>query len=358
MTTERIVFAYSGSDDSSAVIPLLADEYGAEIVTLTLDVGQDHELGDVRDRALEAGAVRAHVLDARDEFAHEFVLPVLQAGALREGHEPIGFPLAHSLIGKKLAEIARIEEATAVAHHGSGPDQVRIENSVRSQNSKLSVIAFGGGAPCGGKTRTNLWGRAVDYRDTGARPESLYSWTTSSEAAPSAGAHVEIAFEQGVPTAVNGVPLGLTELIESVSIIAGQHGVGRIPAIQDEARSDESRRIHEAPAATVLHAAHDALEMKFGAADLTRLKRQSRGKYAELVVDGLWFTQAREALDAFNALVQEQVSGMVRIQLLKGQYTVVGIRDPGSGIRGSSSDLAISDPGSRIPDPDVLVRRP
>ena len=320
---ERIVLAYSGSDDDSHAISLLADEYGAEIVTLTLDVGQNQELEEVRDHSLAAGSVRAHVLDARGEFAHEFVLPALQAGASDDGREPTTFPLAHALIGKKLVEMAAIEEATTVAHRGAGRNGVRIENSVRALNPSLHVLSLAAAAE-GVKTRTNLWGRAVNYETREGPVEAMYSWTKSPETAPDTGAGLELDFERGVPTAVNGVPLDLSELIESLSIIAGQHGVGRI-ASPDET-GGRIRRLYEAPAAVVLHAAHAALESATGVHVATPLKQHIRRVYHELIVRGLWFTPLRAALDAFNAVIQSRVNGTVRLQLLKGNYTVAGAR--------------------------------
>jgi argininosuccinate synthase len=333
MSSERIVFAHSGSDASTAAIATLAAEHGAEVVTLTLDVGQDQELEDVRDRALHAGAARAHVVDAKEEFAYEFILPALQTGALLIGHEPMAFPLAQSLVGKKLVEIAQIEEAAAVAHHGSGAARARIENAVHALSPGLRVIARGGESGRTAGVRTNLWGRAADAADApGAPPEAIYAWTKSPSAAPDAGADVEIAFERGVPTAVNGVPLGVTELIESLSIIGGQHGVGRVLSTHEDVRPGALRCIHETPAATVLHAAYEAVESHIVPDDLRRLKQTLRGEYGALAAAGLWFTELREALDAFSAVVQKQVSATVRVRLLKGEYTVTGVVFPGSRI--------------------------
>jgi argininosuccinate synthase len=320
---ERIVLAYSGSDDDSEAISLLADEFGSEIVTLTLDVGQDQELEAVRDHSLAAGAVRAHVLDARAEFAHEFVLPALQAGALDDGREPTTFPLAHALISKKLVEMAAIEEATAVAHRRRGRDCVRIENSVRALNPDLHVLSLGAPAERV-KTRTNLWGRAVDYETREGPAEAMYSWTKSRDAAPDTGAGLELGFERGVPKAVNGVPLDLSELIESLSIIAGRHGVGRIASPNET--GDRFRCLYETPAAVVLHAAHAALESATGVYAETSLKQHIRQVYPELIMRGLWFTPLRTALDAFNGVIQSQVNGTVRLQLLKGNYTVADVR--------------------------------
>jgi argininosuccinate synthase len=335
---ERIVLAYSGSNDDSSAIPMLAREYGAEIVTLTLDVGQHQELEEVRDRSLAAGALRAHVLDARDEFAHEFVLPALQAGALGYGGEPTALPLAHALIGKKLVEVASIEEVSTVAHHGGGHDCARIESSVRALNPSLRVLALG--APSERmRMRSNLWGRSVDYDASGNPHEALYSWTKSPETAPDTGADLEVGFERGVPTAVNGVSLDLGELIDSLSIIAGRHGVGRIAPI--ETGSGTIHRVHEAPAAIVLHAAHEALEVATGGHDDASLKRHIRQAYADLIVRGLWFTPLRAAVDAFNAVIQLQVNGAVRLQLFKGNYMIGHVRVGGLGSPILESSLVV-----------------
>ena len=358
--TERIVFAYSGSDDTSAAIPLLAHEYGAEVVAMTLDLGQDQDLEEVHGRALEAGASRAHVLDVRDEFARAFILPALHAGASTDGREPIAVPLAQSLIGQKLVEVANIEEASTVAHCCTGLDRVRIESSVRALDANLRLIAWSGEAQRSAVACTNLWGRVVDHRVSEALPESLYAWTKPATVAPDIGADVEVSFEQGEPIAVNGVPLDITELIVSLAIIAGRHGVGRRTMIVDAARTGAVRRIHEFPAATVLHAAHDALEISVHSSELLRVKQRLSGAYAELVMGGFWFTPLREALDAFNAAVQQQVTGAVRLQLRKGQCAVVGIgvREPGTHVDRGSRHLAPGNPGSPLPNPDLVVPTP
>jgi argininosuccinate synthase len=174
------------------------------------------------------------------------------------------------------------------------------------------------------KTRTNLCGRAVDYEIREGPAEAMYSWTKSREAAPDTGAGLELGFERGVPKAVNGVPLDLSELIESLSIIAGRHGVGRIASPHET--GGRFRCLHETPAAVVLHAAHAALENATGVYAETSLKQHIRQVYPELIMRGLWFTPLRTALDAFNAVIQSQVSGTVRLQLLKGNYTVAGVR--------------------------------
>ena len=263
----RIVLAYSGDLETAVAIPALADRHDAEIVTLTLDLGAGRDLEEIRDRALAAGAARAHVIDARDEFVRDFVLPSLQAGALHDGRDPMAAALARPLVARKLAEVAAIEQARDV-----------IDRS---------------------RTDENLWGRQGD----------ACVLTKSSEHAPDTPVYVEIVFERGVPAAVNGVPMGMTELIESLSIIAGHHGVGRI---------ESAGSCTEAPAAIVLHAAHAALEAAVLPAGVLRAKRERAAAYAAVIADGLWLSPDRETMDAQNAAVQADVSGSVRIKLFKG----------------------------------------
>jgi argininosuccinate synthase len=349
---ERIVLAYSGGLDTSVAIPWLAEKHGAEVITVTMDLGQGRELDEVRDRALRAGAIRAHVLDVREEFAREYILPALQAGALYEGRYPLATSLSRPLIAKRLVEIAGIENASAIAHGctGKGNDQVRLDLSARALNPNIRVIAP---AREWGMTRTdemeyarthrvpvpataaspystdsNLWGRSIEcgvLEDPwNEPPEEIYTITKSAAAASSTPAYVEIAFEKGVPVAINGITMTFTELIDSLSTIAGDHGVGRIDMVENRLVGIKSREVYEAPAASVLHAAHRDLEMFVSSRDLERLTRELGVKYADLVYNGLWFTPMREALDAFNAKVQERVTGTVRLKLFKGTCTVVG----------------------------------
>ena len=353
---ERIVLGYSGGRASSIAIPWLADRYRAEIVALTLDIGQDGDLEDVRDRALAAGAVRAHVLDVREEFARDYILPALQAGAIYEDRYPLATALGRPLIAKKLVEIAQMESATAIAHGctGKGNDQVRIDVSARALDPKIQVIAP---ARVWGMTRPdeieyarvrnvpvpttkaspystdeNLWGRSIEcgvLEDPwNEPPEEIYALTKSPAEAPEAPAYVEIEFVRGVPTLVNGVGMPLTELIGSLETIAGAHGVGRIDMVENRLVGIKSREIYEAPAATVLHAAHRELEGLVIPKDLQRLKRRLAQEYADLVYNGLWFTPTREAIDAFVSNVQQRVTGTVRIKLFKADCHVVGRKSP------------------------------
>jgi argininosuccinate synthase len=353
---QRIVLAYSGGLDTSVAIPWLAERYDAEIIAVTLDLGQGKELDAVRERALATGAVRCYVLDVQDEFAQQYVLPALQANALYEDQYPLATALGRPLIAKKLVEIARQEGATAIAHGctGKGNDQVRLDVGVRALEPSLAVIAP---ARIWGMTRAdeieyarargisvpatiespystdaNLWGRSIEcgvLEDPWVEPpEEIFTLTKSAAAAPDIPAYLELAFEAGVPVAVNGVAMPLTELIRSVGTIAGAHGVGRIDVVENRLVGIKSREIYEAPAAVALHAAHRELEGLVVTRDLHRLKRDLAVRYADLVYNGLWFTPTREAIDAFVASVQPRVTGTVRVKLFKGSLLVVGRTSP------------------------------
>ena len=353
---ERIVLAYSGGLDTSVAIPWLKEHYNAEIIAVTMDLGQGKELEEVRDRALATGALRAHVLDLREEFASAYVLPALKADAMYEDRYPMATALGRPLIGQKLVEIAEIEQATAVAHGctGKGNDQVRLDVTTRALNPKLKVIAP---ARDWGMTRpeeiefartrnvpvpatvespystdSNLWGRSIEcgvLEDPWTEPpEEIYALTKSPEACPDEPAYVEIAFDRGRPTAINGVQMGLVDLIASLGTIAGAHGVGRIDMVENRLVGIKSREIYEAPAASALHAAHKELQKLVTTKDLEGLCRFVSLQYADIVYNGLWFTPTREALDAFVEKVQERVTGVVRLKLFKGDCRIVGRKSP------------------------------
>jgi argininosuccinate synthase len=273
---ERIVLAYSGSVRSSAAIPWLIGEYGVPVTALILDLGQGSELEQVRSRALALGASRAHVLDVRDEFARECILPALQDGVFQDVTTPTD-ALAYPLIARKLVEVGAIEESSAVAHAGDPAAHEAIESAVRGLNPGLRVIAANLAGPLSPETLADfarrhglpvpgrppyfdvvatLWGREVtcvaDEGEWVTPPESVYNLTRSTARTPDVPAHVALEFDEGVPVSINGVPMPLTELIESVATIAGNHGVGRVTR-------PDLHRIYEAPAATILAEAHATL---------------------------------------------------------------------------------------------------
>jgi argininosuccinate synthase len=349
---ERIVVAYSGGLDTSVAIRWLAEQYDAEIVAVTLDIGQGRELADVRERALALGAVRAHVIDAREEFVRHYIIPALQAGAVYEDRYPLATALARPLVAKRLVEVARMERATAIAHgcRGKGNDQVRLDVSARALDPDIRIIAPARSwdmspaqaleyaharnlpvpsiAEGSYSTDANLWGRSIEcgaLEDPWAEPpEDIYQLTRAPQDAPDEPAYVEIGFAAGVPVTANGIEMPLLELIESLDIIAGSHGVGRIDMVENRLLGIKSREVYEAPAATLLHTAHRELERLVIARDLDRLKRDLARTYADLVYNGLWFSQTRDAIDAFVKTIQPRVTGSVRLKLFKGECHVAG----------------------------------
>jgi argininosuccinate synthase len=343
---KRIVVAYGGDLTTSVAIRWLADRHGAEIVTLSLDVGQGKDLEQVRDRALAIGAARAHVLDVREEFARRFVLPSLKAGALDDGRYPMPSPLARPLIARKLVEIAEFERSGAVAHGGA--EHGVLDAALRTLDSPSRVIAAPSGWVMGrsaqldyaakyriplppdgdraGAADVNLWGRTVT-RDSGsdADPEpsdDSCALTRSPRDCPDAPAYVEIAFEGGMPTAINGVSLPLVDLISTLTMIAGAHGVGRraMPA------GGPSHPLVEAPAAVVLHMAHHELQSRL-APDVAPMARNVAAEYATVVRHGRWFTPLRGALDAFVEAIQPSLTGNVRLKLFRADVEIVPSRD-------------------------------
>ena len=352
---KKIVVAYSGGLATSIAVPWLKEQGAAEVIAVTLDLGQGRVLNQIRDRALAAGAGRCHVLDVREEFARDYILPALQAGASDEVRAPVG-ALARPLIAKKLVEVARIEAATAVAHgaatgrHHWSPLDVAIRSidrdvavmnaawladmtpSQQVDYGRVRGLALPPAGACVQTAKQNLWGRSVscDALQDGWNepPEDVYLLTKSPTQAPATAAYIEIEWERGVPISVNGVPMAFVELIASLDTIAGVHGVGRVGAVQSGRSGEKSREVHEAPAAVVLQTAHRELENLVTPRRLRRLKQQLSLEYADLVHAGDWFSPARAAIDAFVGDVQQRVTGTVRLKLYKGDCRLVGGKSP------------------------------
>jgi argininosuccinate synthase len=300
---QRIVLAFSGGLDTSVAIPWLAERYSAEIIAVTIDLGQGRELEAVRDRALTTGAVRAHVLDARDEFARHYIVPGLKADATGPDGAPIGAALSRPLIAQKLVEIAGIEGAAAIAHAGRGS---AIDAAAAMLNPALRVLA-----PARDWTMTPL--QQLEYARARQLPLSSDGDLPLTLASPSEPAAVDVAFARGVPTGINGVMMPILDLFDSLGTIAAAHGVGR----------PRGRDLREAPAAIVLHAAHRAMRARVVSEHLDRLCGVISREYADLAHRGLWFTPAREALDAFVNTVNERVTGRVRLKLFKGDCEIL-----------------------------------
>ncbi|MDO8692345.1 MAG: argininosuccinate synthase [Dehalococcoidia bacterium] len=356
--SEKVVLAYSGGLDTSVAIRWIQEKYGMEVVTFTADLGNDPDLEVIRQRALAIGAVKAVVVDVREEFARDFVFPALKAGAVYEGEYPLATALARPLIAQHLAQVARQEGATAVAHGctGKGNDQVRFDVSVGSLAPDLKIIAPVRDSALSREEAMeyaashklpitvtkaspysvdqNLWGRSIEcgvLEDPWVEPpEDAFAWTRPVQDTPNEPAYLKVSFQEGVPVALDGEPLGPVTLISRVTSLAGQHGVGRIDHIENRLVGIKSREIYEAPAASVLLRAHRALEDLTLSKDQARFKEQVSAVYSDLVYNGLWFSALRGDLDAFVESTQRFVTGQVRVRLFKGSCTVVGRQSPHS----------------------------
>ncbi|HEV8595102.1 MAG TPA: argininosuccinate synthase [Thermoplasmata archaeon] len=355
MSPQTVVLAYSGGLDTSVAIQWLKDR-GLDVVTLTIDVGQPGDLAATKRKAEATGAKRAYLVDARKEFADEYIARALKANALYEGQYPLSTALARPLIGKHLVEVARREGAPFVAHGctGKGNDQVRFDLCTTALAPELQVIAPARvwnmtreqeieyarekGIPVPAtksspySTDENLWGRSVEcgvLEDPAIEPpEEAYAWTSAPAAAPDEPAYANVRFESGVPVALNGKRMDLLAIVEKLNALAGGHGVGRIDHVESRVVGIKSREVYECPAAIVLIKAHQALEALVLPRDVLDFKRSVESRYTYLIYDGLWFTPLREALDAFVDSTQDRVSGEVSVKLYKGSATVVGRTSP------------------------------
>ena len=372
MTLEgkKVVLAYSGGLDTSVCLKWL-EQQGATPYALYLDLGQGEPANDVKAKALDIGAADAFVRDAKEEFVREYVAPGIKANALYGGKYPLFTALGRPLIAKKLVEAAREVGATHVAHGstGKGNDQVRFDVTTASIAPDLTVVApvrdwnmnrpeemeyakeHGIPVPTTKESPysvdANLWGRSIEagpLEDPDHEPtEDVFELTSSPEDAPDEPRYVEISFEEGLPTALDGEELPLGELIASLNTIAGEHGVGRVDMIEDRLVGIKSREIYECPAALAIVQAHRELETLTLTKDVLRFKVSVEQRYAELTYDGLWFTPLKAALDAFVTETQKTVMGTVRLKLYKGSSTVVGRTAPRALY---NKDLATYDPNS------------
>jgi argininosuccinate synthase len=353
---DKVVLAYSGGLDTSVAIRWLKEKYGLDVVTLTVDVGNEADFSMVREKALKVGASKALVRDAKDIFVNQFVFPALQAGAVYEGKYSLATALSRPLIARLLVEVAREEQAASVAHGctGKGNDQVRIEVGTNSLAPELKIIAP---AREWGMTREqlinyaqrydipvpitlaspysideNLWGRSIEcgvLEDPWVEPpQDVFSWTKSPVEAPDEPGYVEIDFDRGIPVALDGQKMNGLSLIQRLSELAGSHGVGRVDHIENRLVGIKSREIYEAPAAAVLFEAHQSLEGLTLSKEQLRFKQKVAAEYADLIYNGLWFTAQQRDLAAYVESSQRYAIGTVRLKLFKGNCSVVGRKSP------------------------------
>ncbi len=356
--SERVVLAYSGGLDTSVAIGWIAEETGAEVVAVAVDVGQGGEdLEEVRKRALDCGAVEAVVADARDEYAEQYCLPALQANALYMDRYPLVSALSRPLIVKHLTDTAAQTGATTVSHGctGKGNDQVRFEVGIGALAPDLKVMApvrdfawtrekaiawaEGRDLPIDVNKKSpysidqNVWGRAVEtgfLEDIWNAPiEDVYSYT-QDPSQPRDPDEVVITFDKGVPVAIDGETVTVLQAIQQLNQRAGNQGVGRLDMVEDRLVGIKSREVYEAPGALALITAHQELEDVTLERDLARFKRTVAQRWGELVYDGLWFSPLKKALDSFVADSQQHVSGEIRMTLHGGRAVVNGRRSDAS----------------------------
>ncbi|MDA1677182.1 MULTISPECIES: argininosuccinate synthase [Bacillus cereus group] len=351
MEKKKVVLAYSGGLDTSVAIKWL-QEKNYDIIALCLDLGEGKDLAFVKEKALSVGAIKSYMIDVQEEFANEYALMAMQAHTLYEGKYPLVSALSRPLIAKKLVEIAEQEGATAVAHGctGKGNDQVRFEVSIQALNPYLEVIApvrewkwsreeeiayakennvpipINLDSPF--SIDQNLWGRSNEcgiLEDPwAAPPEDAYEMTLALEDTPNKPEFVEIGFEAGVPTTLNGTAYSLSELIKTLNALAGKHGVGRIDHVENRLVGIKSREVYECPAAMTLITAHKELEDLTLVKEVAHFKPMIEQKITELIYNGLWFSPLKQALNAFLQETQKNVTGTVRVKLFKGHAIVEG----------------------------------
>ncbi|MCB9451646.1 MAG: argininosuccinate synthase [Anaerolineaceae bacterium] len=353
-SVKKVVLAYSGGLDTSVIVPWLRNNYdGCEVICFCADLGQEEELAGLEEKALKSGASKLYIRDLREEFLTDFVFPTMQAGAVYEREYLLGTSFARPLIAKHMVEIAEMEGADAVSHGatGKGNDQVRFELTVMALNPKLTIIAPWREWDI--RSREDALAYAHKYNvPVAATEKSIYSrdrnlfhlsheggllenpWnepeeamfqlTTSPENAPDQAEYVEIGFEQGNPVSLNGEALNPVELFTRLNKLASIHGVGRVDIVENRLVGMKSRGVYETPGGTVLLKAHQALESICIDKYTMHFKDFISVKYAELVYNGQWYTQLREAMDAFIQVTQRTVSGVVRIKLYKGNAIIAG----------------------------------
>jgi argininosuccinate synthase len=353
---KRVVLAYSGGLDTSVAVRWMTDNLGVEVIALAVDVGQSSDDWDVvRQRALGAGAVDAVVVDAREEFARDFCVPVLKANALYEGRYPLVSALSRPVIVKHLVAAAREHGADAVAHGctGKGNDQVRFEVSTRALAPDLDVLApvrswgmtreqcilyaYDHGIPITATKEKlysiddNLWGRAIECGEMedpwAVPPPGVWLLTKPTATEP---IDVVVAFVEGIPVALDDVELPMPDMVARLNELVGSYGWGRIDMVENRRVGIKSRETYECPASLALMLAHADLESICLERDLQREKSRLEPRYAELIYDGLWFSPLRQALDAFVDESQRHVTGEVRLHLAPGSCTVSGRRSPHS----------------------------
>ena len=356
-SVKKVVLAYSGGLDTSVIVPWLRENYGCEVVCFCADIGQGEEMSGLPAKATASGASKCIIQDLRDEFAREYLFPLLRSSAVYERKYLLGTSVARPLIAKHQVMVAQAEGADAVAHGctGKGNDQVRFELTFTALDPRLKVIApwrewtirsrqdaleyaRAHNVPVTATEKSiysrdrNLWHLSHEgglLEDPWLEPEeSMFQLSASPETAPDQAQIVEIEFAKGYPVKVDGQAMAPAQLIETLNVIGGKHGVGRVDLVENRLVGMKSHGVYETPGGTILFAAHRELESITIDRDMLHYKDLIAQRYAEIVYNGQWFTPLREGLDAFIEYSQTHVTGSVRVKLYKGNATPIGRRSP------------------------------
>jgi argininosuccinate synthase len=379
---EKVVLAYSGGLDTSVILPWLKETYGYQMIAFAAELGQGDELAGIKRKALASGAVKCIVKDLRKEFVEEYLWRLLKAGAVYEKSYLLGTSIARPLIAKHQVDVAHTEGATGVAHGatGKGNDQVRFEVSYMALDPTLKIISPWKDPKFTLTSREaavdyarkhkipieqskkkiysrdrNLWHishEGADLEDPANEPkDDLFVISRPVSKTPNKPDYITIGFEQGTPVKLDGKRINGVKIIETLNRLGGKHAVGQADLVENRLVGMKSRGVYETPGGTILTTAHDCLESVTLDRETLHYKQQVALRYAELVYYGLWFTQLREALDAFVDVTQRNVTGEVKVKLFKGRCTPAGIKSPNSLYR---TDLASFKMGAEYNPTDAI----
>ncbi len=357
---EKVVLAYSGGLDTTAIIPWLKENYDYEVICCCIDCGQEEELDGLEERAKLSGATKLYIEDITDEFCDEYIVPCVQAGAVYENKYLLGTSMARPGIAKRLVEVARKEGATAICHGatGKGNDQIRFELGIKALAPDLKIIAawrqdtwtmqsreeeieyckaHGIDLPFSADQSysrdRNLWHishEGLELEDPANEPnyDHLLVLGVSPEKAPEEGEYVTMTFEKGIPTSVNGKEMKVSDIIRELNRLGGKHGIGIVDIVENRVVGMKSRGVYETPGGTILMEAHAQLEELVLDRATMEVKKDMGNKMAQIVYEGKWFTPLREAVQAFVTSTQEYVTGEVKFKLYKGNIIKAGTTSP------------------------------
>lgn len=358
---EKVVLAYSGGLDTTAIIPWLKENYDYEVICCCVDVGQGNELDGLEERAKLSGATKLYIEDVVDEFVDDYVIPTVKADAVYENKYLLGTSFARPVIAKKLVEVARKEGAVAICHGatGKGNDQIRFELSIMALAPDIKIIApwreldtwkmesredeiqyckdHGIDLPFSAENSysrdRNLWHishEGLELEDPAQEPnyDDLLVLGVTPEKAPDEGEYVTMTFEKGIPTSLNGKSMKVSEIITELNAMGGKHGIGIIDIVENRVVGMKSRGVYETPGGTILMEAHDQLEELILDRDTMETKKKLGSQFAQIVYEGKWFTPLREAIQAFVESTQQYVTGEVKFKLYKGNIIKAGTTSP------------------------------